>query len=458
MTGRDGVKDINEINDIKGIEGIIESGLDIDPGLATLAREAEEACRHDIETIDALAGRNLARVLDAFREAGVTDQDFGGTTGYGYDDRGREAAEAVFARVFGAEAAIVRHQIASGTHALALCLFGLLLPGDEILFATGDPYDTLRDVVGMARPVPGSCAELGVTWQVVPREGEGRALNVDRIRRAVGDRTKVVFIQRSRGYAWQSSVPVSEIERITRAVKEEKPDVVVVVDNCYGEFTEDREPTAAGADVAAGSLIKNPGGGIAPAGGYIVGRRDLVERIAARLTAPGVGIAVGPSLGQSRLILQGFFLAPVMVAESLAGTRVAAQVFRALGYPTLPGPREVPSDTVLAVRMFSRNRLLTFCRGFHLASPVNARYAPEPSPLPGYSDSIIMAGGTFVQGSSSELTVDAPLRPPYVAYIQGGLSRHHVKLAVLAGLSALSRRGILGPIAGNGPDARGNPK
>ncbi len=425
--------------------GSVYGGLDIDPDLAALTREAEAACRSDLERIDRLAEHNLARVLQAFREAGVTDYDLPGTTGYGYDDRGREAAEAVYARAFGAEAAIVRHQISSGTHALALCLFGLLLPGDEILFATGDPYDTLRNVVGMDGPVPGCLAELGVTWRVVPRDSESPALDVARIREAVRDRTKVVFIQRSRGYAWQPSVPVSEVERLARAVKADKPDAVVVVDNCYGEFTEDREPTAFGADIAAGSLIKNPGGGIAPAGGYIVGRRAPIERIASRLTAPGVGAAIGPGLGHARLILQGFFLAPTMVAESLAGTRVAGHVFRALGYPTLPGGEEAPPDTVLAVKMFDEERLLAFCRGFHLASPINARYAPEPGPLPGYTDGVIMAGGTFVQGSSSELTVDAPMRPPYIAYIQGGISRRHVKLAVLSGLTALARRGILRP-------------
>ncbi|MGE5593029.1 MAG: methionine gamma-lyase family protein [Betaproteobacteria bacterium] len=441
------------VDGTNGFDDVAASGLDIDPGLWALFREAEEFCSRDLEAIDALAGRNLARVLRAFREVGVTDQSFADTTGYGYDDPGREAAEAVFARVFGAEAAIVRHQIVSGTHALSLCLFGLLLPGEEILFATGEPYDTLRDVVGMGRVVPGSCAELGITWRIAARErgeGQDQALDVDKVLQAIGARTKVVFIQRSRGYAWQSSVSVSEIERLTRAVKEKKPGIIVVVDNCYGEFTEDREPTAAGADVVAGSLIKNPGGGIAPAGGYVAGRRDVIERIAARLTAPGVGAAVGPGLGQSRLILQGFFLAPAVVAESLAGTCVAAQVFRTLGYPTLPGPSELRSDTVLAVRMFTEERLLAFCRGFHLASPVNAEYAPEPSPLPGYVDRVVMAGGTFVQGSSSELTVDAPLRAPYVAYIQGGLSRHHVKLAVLSGLSALSRKGLLRPVSGDG--------
>ncbi|HHY31811.1 MAG TPA: hypothetical protein GX515_02135 [Firmicutes bacterium] len=437
-----------DVDDTNAFDDAAAFGLDIDPALLDLFREAEESCSRDLKAVDALAARNIARVLRAFREVGVSDQSFADTTGYGYDDPGREAAEAVFARVFGADAAIVRHQIVSGTHALSLCLFGLLLPGEEVLFATGEPYDTLRDVLGMGRVAPGSCAELGITWRIVARgreDGQNQALDVDKVLRAMGPRTKVVFVQRSRGYAWQSSVSVSEIERLTRAVKQEKPGVIVVVDNCYGEFTEDREPTAAGADAVAGSLIKNPGGGVAPAGGYVVGRRDIIERVAARLTAPGVGAAVGPGLGLSRLILQGFFLAPAVVAESLAGTCVASQVFRMLGYPTLPGPTEVRSDTVLAVRMFTEERLLAFCRGFHLASPVNAKYVPEPSPLPGYVDKVVMAGGTFVQGSSSELTVDAPLRAPYVAYIQGGLSRHHVKLAILAGLSALSRRGLLRP-------------
>lgn len=424
-------------------------GLDIDPGLERLARDAEDACRNEVACIERLSEHNFLKVLESFRSVGVTDQDFVGTTGYGYNDRGREVAEAIYASVFGASGALVRHQIISGTHALALCLFGLLLPGDEVLFATGDPYDTLRDVVGMNGHTPGSLAELGVRWQVVPREDENHKLDVDklyeRLREAVTDRTKVVFVQRSRGYAWQASLSVDEIARIARAVKAQKPDTIVVVDNCYGEFTEDREPTEVGADLAAGSLMKNPGGGIAPTGGYVAGTTSLIDRIAAKLTAPGVGGAIGPSLGQARLILQGLFLAPRVVAESLAGTQVAGHIFRALGYPTLPGPGEKPSDTVLAVRLGDQERLLAFCRGFHQASPINAHYAPEPAPLPGYTDSVIMAGGTFIQGSSSELTADAPVRPPYTVYLQGGLSRHHVKLAVLSGLTALLRRGILKP-------------
>lgn len=426
-----------------------QGGLDIDPDLERLARDAEEACRNEVACIERLSEHNFLKVLGSFRSVGVTDQDFAGTTGYGYNDRGREVAEAVYASVFGASRALVRCQISSGTHALALCLFGLLLPGDEVLFATGEPYDTVRDVIGMNGHTPGSLAELGVRWRVIPRDGEDHKLHVDklceRLYEAVTRRTKVVFVQRSRGYAWRASVSVDEIARMARAVKARKPDTVIVVDNCYGEFAEDREPTEVGADIVAGSLIKNPGGGIAPTGGYIAGASAMVERIAAKLTAPGVGGAIGPSLGQARLILQGLFLAPQVVAESLAGTQVAGHIFRALGYATLPGPGEKPSDTVLAVKFGDQKRLLTFCRGFHLASPVNARYAPEPAPLPGYTDSVIMAGGTFVQGSSSELTVDAPVRPPYIAYLQGGLSRHHVKLAVLSGLTALLRRGILKP-------------
>ncbi len=426
-------------------------GLDIDPGLAHLALDAEGAAGPEIRRIEQLVGCNLLKVLEAFRAAGITDHDLVGTTGYGYGDAAREASEAVYARVFRASAALVRHQICSGTHAIALCLFGLVLPGDEVLFATGEPYDTIRGVVGMDGPTPGSLAELGVGWRVLPRaHDEGcRAAGVDadalcaRLGEALCERTQVVFVQRSRGYAWQASLSVDDIARIVRAVKTRKPDAVVLVDNCYGEFVEDLEPIEVGADVAAGSLIKNPGGGIAPAGGYIVGEKALVERIASRLTAPGVGLAIGPSLGMAGLILQGLFLAPGTVGESLVGARVAAGVFRALGYPVLPEPGEKPSDTVLAVRLGDEERLLSFCRGLHEASPVNARYAPEPARVPGYADSVIMAGGTFIQGSSSELTVDAPIRPPYVAYLQGGLSRHHVRLGVLSGLTALLRRGIL---------------
>lgn len=421
--------------------------LDIDPDLAELFRKGREAESAGLLRIENNLRDNFMKVLEAFRSAGISDQDFAGTTGYGYDDRGREVTEEVYARVFRTESALVRHQIASGTQALSLCLFGLLLPGDEILFATGKPYDTLQAVVGMDKQTPGCLAELGITWKVAPRTAGEDSAPIDAIAGSVGSRTKVVFIQRSRGYSWQRSVSCQTISKIVQAVKARKQDVVVVIDNCYGEFTETVEPTEVGADIAAGSLIKNPGGGIALTGGYVVGRKDLVDRIATRLTAPGIGGEIGPSLNTSRLMLQGLFLAPQMVAESLSGTCVAGHVFRSLGYPVLPDENEIPSDNVLAVRMGDEGRLLTFCQGFHVASPVNALYKPIASPLPGYAHDVIMAGGTFVQGSSSELTVDAPICPPYIMYMQGGLFRYHVELAVLSGLTALKKRNLLEPTA-----------
>jgi cystathionine beta-lyase family protein involved in aluminum resistance len=444
-----------------------QSKLDIDSDLMELFRKGREVERAGLLRIENNLRDNFRKVLEAFRSVGISDQDFAGTTGYGYDDRGREVTEEVYAKVFGTESALVRHQIASGTQALSLCLFGLLLPGDEILFATGKPYDTLQAVVGMDKQTPGCLAELGITWKVAPvatgedsasgdsfteaRDSEALAVLDERkndvIADSMGSRTKVVFIQRSRGYSWQRSVSCGTISKIAKAVKARNRDVVVVVDNCYGEFTETVEPTEVGADIAAGSLIKNPGGGIAPTGGYIVGRKDLVDRIATRLTAPGIGGEIGPSLNTSRLMLQGLFLAPQMVAESLSGTCVAGHVFRSLGYPVLPDAKEIPSDNVLAVRMGDEERLLTFCQGFHVAGPVNAFYKPIASPLPGYAHNVIMAGGTFVQGSSSELTVDAPICPPYIMYMQGGLFRYHVELAVLSGLTALKKRNLLWPSA-----------
>lgn len=413
--------------------------LDLDASLMELFRQGRDAERGNLSRIEGNLRENFRKVLEAFRSVGISDQDFSGNTGYGYDDRGREVTEEAYAAVFGAESALVRQQIASGTQALSLCLFGLLLPGDEILFATGKPYDTLQTVVGMDKQVPGCLAELGITWKVVP------SIDIETITHAVTPRTRVVFIQRSKGYSWQRSVSCRTISEISTAVKARKPDVAVVVDNCYGEFIETVEPTEVGADIAAGSLIKNPGGGIAPTGGYIVGRKALTERIATRLTAPGIGGEIGPSLNTSRLMLQGLFLAPQMVAESLTGTCIARYVFQSLGYPTLPDGEEIPSDSVLAVKMGDKERLITFCQGFHVASPVNSLYRPEPSPLPGYTHEVIMAGGTFVQGSSSELTVDAPICPPYIIYMQGGLASYHVELAVLAGLTALKRHNLLEP-------------
>lgn len=421
--------------------------LNADHDLTELFIKSKEAKKSRLQNIEDNLKLNFTKILNAFKAVGVSDQDFTGATGYGYDDRGREITEKVYAEVFRAEDALVRQQIVSGTHALSLCFFGLLLPGDHILFATGKPYDTLQSVIGMDKQFPGCLAELDITWDIVPGTADTGfdedkiALIADSLR----NNTKVVFIQRSRGYAWQHSVSCRTIAKISEAIKSKNPDLVIVVDNCYGEFTEPVEPIETGADIVAGSLIKNPGGGIAPTGGYIAGRKDLVARIATRLTAPGIGGEIGPSLDTSRLMLQGLFLAPQMVAESLSGTCVAGNVFRLLGYKVLPDINEIPSDNVLAVKMGDEERLLTFCQGFHSASPINTLYRPVASPMPGYAHNIIMAGGTFVQGSSSELTVDAPICSPYIIYMQGGLLRYHVELATISGLAALKRHNLLEP-------------
>lgn len=383
--------------------------------------------------IDQLALTNQRRVLEAFRAACVSDFHLRGSTGYGYGDAGREALEAVYARVFGGAAALVRPQIVSGTHALALCLFGVLRPGDELVAVQGKPYDTLQKVIAGA---PGSLAEWGVRYtQVEPLPGG--LVDEAAVTRAVERKPRAVLLQRSGGYSWRRGLLLRQIEALTRLIKAISPATVIIVDNCYGEFVEEAEPPAVGADLCAGSLIKNPGGGIAPTGGYVVGRADLVELAASRLTAPGLGRAVGPTLDCQRLLFQGIFLAPHFVAEALKGAVFAARFFERLGFDVLPRFDEPRSDIVQGIRLGSPERLLAFCRAVQASSPVDAHVRPEGGPLPGYSDAVVMAAGTFIQGASLEFTADAPLREPYAVYLQGGLSKEHVVLGVMAAARAV---------------------
>lgn len=390
--------------------------------------------------VERVVQRNQLRVLAAFREAQVSEFHFAPTTGYGYDDAGREKLEEVFARVFSAEAALVRSQIVSGTHALGLCLFGVLRPGEELLSVTGRPYDTLGAIIhGPAGS--GSLRDLQVNYREVP--WTGGEVDLEGIERAIGPQTSAVLIQRSRGYSLRPALSVRQIGRIIQTVKAVKPDVVTIVDNCYGEFVETEEPPAAGADLTAGSLIKNPGGGIAPSGGYVVGKKKWVERAAGRLTVPGLGGECGPSLGLNRLLFQGFYLAPLMVGEALVGASFAAQLFQRLGFAVQPAPEEERHDLVQAISLERPERLLAFCQAIQEASPVNSFARPEAAPLPGYDTPIIMAAGTFVQGASSELSADAPLRPPYTVFLQGGVSRYQVEFAVLRAAQVLLERGLL---------------
>lgn len=390
--------------------------------------------------IEETCSQNQLRVLKAFHDARLAESSLGGSTGYGYDDSGRAQIEAAYAAVFGAEKALVRIQISAGTQALAICLFGLLRPGDELLAVTGRPYDTLLASIGLTaegEPIPeGSLRDYGVTYRELDLLPNGDP-DLQAIAGAISDQTKVVFIQKSRGYTTRRSLLIDDIEQIVRTVRAQKPGAIVLVDNCYGEFVESREPCMVGADLVAGSLIKNPGGGICPSGGYVAGRADLVEKVATRLTAPGLGSHVGPTLGFSRLIAQGFYLAPQIVAESLKGAAFAAALFGDAGFKTYPAADAVRGDLVQTLEFNDPDRLIAFCQAIQAASPVDSFVRPEPWAMPGYDSPVIMAAGAFVQGSSIELSADGPLKPPYPAYLQGGLNFETVRLACLLALQKM---------------------
>jgi len=408
--------------------------------LEQLIREAGETARTCQDHIDDVVRFNVDKVLQAFRDHRVADLHLQSSTGYGYNDHGRDTLEEIYAQVFRTEDALVRQQIVSGTHAISLALFGVLLPGDELL-SLGQPYDTLQKVIGSDAREPGTLREMGITYREISL-GSG-AVDPEKVAAAVSPATKMLCLQRSKGYAWRPSLSVAQIGGIIQAVKRNHPRVVIFVDNCYGEFVEKQEPSEVGADLMAGSLIKNPGGGIAPGGGYLVGRRDLVERAAYRLTAPGVGKEIGPSLGSNRLYYQGLFLAPQVVGEAISGAVFAADLFSHLGMAVLPEAAAVRSDIVQAIRLGSRERVIAFCREIQRYSPVDSHVSPEPWDMPGYENQVIMAAGAFVQGSSIELSADAPMREPYIVYLQGGLSRHHSRIAVTAAAKAMQEAGLL---------------
>lgn len=390
--------------------------------------------------IDEIERHNVRRVLQAFHAEHIGEQHFAASTGYGSNDSGRDALEALFAAVFGAEAAIVRPLIASGTHAISASLFGLLRPGDHIVSAVGPPYDTLQQVIVGDRPT--SLKAQGVTYSEADLAPDGD-VDIDSVLAALRPETRVVLLQRSRGYTWRPAVSVQRLSEVMQAVKQERPDVICFVDNCYGEFVEPFEPSHAGADLIAGSLIKNAGGGIAPAGGYIVGKKDLVERAADRITAPGLGAKLGPMISGSRDFFFGLFQAPSVVAEALRSAVLVAQVFHDLGYEVSPSVDEARSDVVQAIRLSGPDELLTFCRAVQSAGPVDSYVTPEPGPVPGYDDPVVMAGGTFIQGSSIEWSADGPMREPYTVFVQGGLHREHVHIGLTKVLSALQKEGYL---------------
>ena len=403
--------------------------------LYTLAEQVEERLQPVFRGFERTAEKNTKRVLDAFRAHRVSEPCFAGTTGYGYDDLGRETLEKVYADVFGAEAALVRTTFVNGTHAIACALYGALQPGDTLLAVTGAPYDTLHTAItGSGR---GSLASLGIRHEQLELASDGGPDYAGITRRVSELHPAAAFVQRSRGYAPRRALAVSEIGEIVRAVKEGCPDTAVIVDNCYGEFTEECEPTALGADLIAGSLIKNPGGGLAPMGGYVAGRADLVEQAAERLTLPGIGSECGASLGVNRTLFQGFFFAPHTVSQALKTMAFAAGMLEELGFESFPASDEKRSDIIQTIRLKTADNLVKFCQGIQKGSPVDSFALPVPAPMPGYESPVVMAAGTFIQGASLELSCDGPVREPYLGFLQGGLTYESGKLGVLSALTEM---------------------
>ncbi len=403
---------------------------------------AEVRCREAFERVDQIALHNTAKVLDALQRHQVASRHFAPTTGYGYDDVGRDTLEKIFAELMGAEAAIVRPQIASGTHALSMCLFGLLRPGDELMYASGGPYDTLEEVIGIRGAETGSLKEMGVSYAQVEMTEDGK-LDLQGIRAAMKSNTRVVAVQRSRGYSSRPSLMPEDIAPLAEMLHRDFPNACLMVDNCYGEFVCEKEPNEFGADVSVGSLIKNPGGGLAPTGGYIAGREDLIERISYRLTAPGIGREVGSYAGSYQPFYQGLFMAPHVVAQAVKTSILASAVFDAMGMRTTPHFSAPRTDIIQALDLETPERLIAFCQGIQTASPIDSMALPEPWDMPGYQHQVIMAAGTFVSGASIELSADAPMRDPYTAFLQGGLTYSHGKLAIIRTLEYMQKKGCL---------------
>ncbi len=415
--------------------------MGISPGVYAYGEAAIEKLKTRFAAIDKTAEHNQAKVLRAMQKNKVSAACFVGTTGYGYDDFGRDNLEKVYADVFHTEAALVRPQITCGTHALTIALSANLLPGDELLSPVGLPYDTLQEVIGI-RESPCSLAEYGVSYNQVDLLPDG-TFDYEGIARAISPKTKMITIQRSKGYATRPTFSVTQIGELIAFCKKIKPDLIAMVDNCYGEFVETIEPSDVGADMTVGSLIKNPGGGLAPIGGYIAGTKACVDRCAYRLSAPGLGQEVGANLGLMTSLYQGFFLAPTVVAGAEKGAIFAANLYEPLGFRCVPGADESRHDIIQAVELGSEEGMIAFCKGIQAAAPVDSFATPWPSEMPGYLDRVIMAAGAFVQGSSIELSADGPIRAPYAVYFQGGLTWYHAKLGILMSLQKMADAGLV---------------
>jgi len=422
-------------------EKFISNHFGIEESVVQFCNEAETGLNEQFKTVEEIAEYNQAKVLWAMQKNGLSDVHFAGTTGYGFDDLGRDAMERIYADTFGADHAMVRIQMISGTHALKSALFGNLRHGDELIYATGSPYDTLHKVIGIT-PTRGSLIEHGVSYKQIDFLPDG-SIDLQKLGKSITNKTKIVALQRSKGYSFIRGYTVSEIKEVVDFVKSIRRNIFVMVDNCYGEFVEKIEPTDVGADAIVGSLIKNPGGGIAPSGGYIVGCEEFVENAASALFAPGLGLELGATFGMNTPMLKGFFFAPTVVAGSVKSAILFAEVFDRLGYETAPKPKDPRTDIAQAIRLDSSEKVVAFCRGIQKAAPVDSIYMPEAEHMPGYVDQVVMAAGAFTQGSTIELSADAPIRPPYNVYVQGGLTWYHGKIGVMMALNEMVTSGLI---------------
>lgn len=423
---------------LKETEELLLKNYGINKNIFELSKEVDKDIQPQFDRMRQIREYNQLKVLNAMQESHLSDNHFNWTTGYGYNDLGREKVEEIYARVFHTEDALVRPQIVNGTHALSLTIQGIVRPGDEILSITSAPYDTLQGVIGIREEI-GCLKEFGVTYKQVDFLENGN-IDIEGAKAAIDEKTKLIMIQRSKGYAWRKSLSVKDIEEAIKAVKSVREDLIVMVDNCYGEFLETKEPTDVGADVIAGSLIKNPGGSLALAGGYIVGKKDIIELISYRLTSPGIGKECGLMFGTTRTILQGLFQAPYVVSQAVMGAVFCARLYEKLGYKVNPAYDDERSDIIQIVQLNNADEVIKFCEGVQAAAPVDSFVTPIPWAMPGYDDEVIMAAGAFVQGSSIELSADAPIREPYNVYFQGGITYDHSKMG---SLKALEKMGII---------------
>ncbi len=421
---------------------LLTKEFNISEEVLSLIEKSEKEVSGLFAKLDDIMAYNQYKVLDAFQKNTIRDMHFSWNTGYGYDDPGRDAIERVYADIFHTEASLVRPIIVNGTHALTLTLMGILRPGDELIYCTGAPYDTLEEVIGIRGEGKGSLKEYGVTYKQVELTEDGR-IDLEALGKAISPATRMITVQRATGYGWRKAISIEEIEEWVKFVKGINPEIICMTDNCYGEFLHTKEPTDVGVDVIAGSLIKNPGGGLALTGGYIAGRQDLIDLISYRMTSPGIGGECGLMFGQTRTMLQGLFIAPKTVNGAVKGAVLCAKAFELLGFDVCPQPEDVRSDIIQAVKLGSPEGVIAFCKGIQAAAPVDAHVSPEPWAMPGYDDPVIMAAGAFVQGSSIELSADAPIREPYVVYFQGGLTYEHSKFGVIKALQELYDKEII---------------